>query len=83
MSIVWQENEERLLELLADRALFGLDDAERNELQELLSLVPEFDEDSMDLTAAAVQLAYGEIDPEPLPPRLHSSIKDNALRHWN
>ena len=83
MNTAWHKNEERLLELLADRALFGLDDAERNELQELLSLMPEFDAESMDQTTAAVQLAYGEIDPEPLPAWLRSSVKEKAVRHWN
>ena len=78
VSTIWQQNEQRLEELLADRALFGLNEVERKELQELLSLVPGFDTDSMDLTAASVQLACGGLDFHPMPDGLQSSIREHA-----
>ena len=81
MRTAWHQNEERLLDLLVDRALFGLDDIERNELQELLFLMPGFDADSIDLAAAAVQLSCGRLDFEPMPAGLHSSIRESATQH--
>lgn len=56
-----QPPRDRLTELLADRALFGLDDSEQRELEELLAqeelLVEEVDSESLERTLASAQLA--------------------------
>ena len=46
--------EQRVLELLADRAVFGLEPAEERELEALLATHPSRDPDALDRLAAAV-----------------------------
>ncbi len=48
---------DRLLELLADRALFGLSPDEQRELEKLLTSMPEVDAEELDRIAATAQLA--------------------------
>ena len=81
MSTVWHQNEQRVEQLLADRALFGLDELEQRELKELLSRMPGFDADSMDLTAASVQLACGGLDFRPMPEGLQTLIREWAKQY--
>ena len=57
----WQATERRLLELLADRAAFGLDRGEVEELRQLLQTMPDFDTECMERAAATVQLAQASI----------------------
>jgi len=71
------QNTERLEELLAQQATEGLEAAERVELDALLSEHPEADGGAFDLAAAAIELAYLEVD-EPLPGELRSQIESSA-----
>lgn len=74
----------RLLELLADRAAFGLDADDRQELNELLRESPEFESDSLELAAAALELAMFEARQsgrEQLPSKLRARIAASAHRH--
>ncbi|MEM9351778.1 MAG: anti-sigma factor [Planctomycetota bacterium] len=61
-----QSDLDRLAELLADRALFGLDDAEDRELEGLAQLMSDAERESFDRAAASGQLAaIGVIEPMP------------------
>ncbi len=67
-------NNERLQDLLADQAVFGLDEQELRELQEVF---PEWkDDNSFDLTASAISLTNLKI--EELPTHLNAKILSNA-----
>lgn len=71
----------RRLELLADRASGGLDAASEAELETLLAGHPTGQDDSMDLAAAAVDLAFlesGETPEEPMPGHLRARILAGA-----
>jgi hypothetical protein len=79
MSQPWKATEQRLLELLADRALFGLEPREAQELRQLLQKVPDFDTECMERVAATVQLACAPI--EPMPAAVRDRIHASGLRH--
>ena len=81
MNAPWQSPENRLLELLADRATLGLEIDEDRQLRQLLSENPGFDESCMDHVAASVQLACMSAAIEPLPAGLRARIKANTPRH--
>jgi len=81
MNAPWQSSENRLLEILADRATLGLEIDDERHLHQLLSGNPGFDESCMDLVAASVQLAFMPAAIEPLPAGLRARIKANAPRH--
>ena len=69
---------ERMLELLADQALFGLDEQETKELKDLQTEFPEFREDaSFEQTAAAIGLVNLKTD-EAMPPALQARILADA-----
>ena len=70
----WQVVERRLLELLADRATFGLTRSEQEELRQLSESVPEFDDECMEKATATVQLAFASV--EPLPASIHAKLRD-------
>lgn len=70
--------EVRARDLLADRAVQGLDAAQRCRLDALVAARPELDDDSFDLAAAAVDLAYTDAS-EPLPPRLRARVLETWL----
>jgi anti-sigma-K factor RskA len=67
---------ERLLNLLADRALQGLSPVEEAELAELLRAHPEADPDALDGAAAAAAVAYAATDIQPVPADLAARLKD-------
>lgn len=73
MNSHWQVVERRLLELLADRATFGLTPNEDEELRQLRDFVPDFDDECMERAAATVQLAFAPV--EPLPAAVHAKIR--------
>lgn len=74
---------ERLSELLADQAVFGLNEEELTELEQLKNQFTDWREDiSFDLTAAAVTLARLDIN-EPLPAALRSRILDDSKKHFS
>jgi hypothetical protein len=79
MSDLRQAAECRLLELLADRAVFGLEDTERTELAQLLKIMPHADMECMERAAAVVELAWAEV--EPLPAGVAARIRAAALWH--
>ena len=79
MSDRWQSCEERVLELLADQATFGLSADEQAELSALLAIMPDFDRDCMQRMAATVHLASVDKAPEPLPASLQQRILARAL----
>ncbi len=81
MNPPWQSPENRLLELLVDRATLGPDVEEDRQMQQLLSAHPEFDEFCMERVAAGIQLALLPAAFEPLPAGLHARIKSAAPRH--
>jgi hypothetical protein len=72
MNSQWQDAECRLLELLADRATFGLTAGEDDELRQLKESVPDFDDECMDKAAATVQLSFAPT--ELLPADVHAKI---------
>ena len=73
MNSQWQIAERRLLELLADRATFGLTASEDEELRQLKSTFPHFDDECIEKAAATVQLAV--VHAEPLPEAVHGKIR--------
>jgi hypothetical protein len=79
MSETWQITERRLLELLADRAAFGLESAEEQELRQLLQTMPDFDTECMERAAATVQLAQASV--EPLPATVRAKIRASSVRY--
>ena len=74
----WQIDESRTLELLADRAVFGLSENEQQELEDLLSRFGWLAVDLMERVAAAIQLTCVADHLEPLPVRLGDKIRSNA-----
>jgi len=78
MSDRWQIIERRLLELLADRAAFGLQSAEEEELRQLLKITPDFDTECMERAAVTVQLALAPV--EPMPPAVRARIRASGVR---
>lgn len=70
-----EEQLSRIDELLADRAVFGLDTDEEAELQDLLDRQPEQSTEAFDLAAAALWLAQGSAS-EPMPEGLRDMVAD-------
>ncbi len=66
---------DRLLELLAERALVGLDADQQHELDSLLQTQPDFDAECLDRTAALLDWAVAAGDTEPLPQSLQDRIR--------
>lgn len=79
MSDPWQITERRLLELLADRAVFGLEGGGERELRQLLETMPDYDSECMERAAATVQLALASV--EPMPAALCAKIRTKGVRH--
>jgi anti-sigma-K factor RskA len=76
------EKQERLFDLLADRALFELAAEEEKELEGLLEIFPEHrEDDSFSLTAAAITLAGLETREE-MPESLKGRIVSNASEYF-
>ena len=73
MNSRWQVAERRLLELLADRAAFGLTASENQELRQLQESVSDFDDECMERAATTVHLAFAPV--EPLPATVHAKIR--------
>jgi hypothetical protein len=83
MSRSWYYKRKRLLSLLAERAVFGLDGTEQQELSTLMAAFPDFDAECMDRAAAAVVLAESAAGMEPLPPRFCLAIRRSASNYLN
>jgi hypothetical protein len=78
MRDLWQDKEQRVLELLADRATFGLEPSVEEELGHLLQAMPDFDTECMERAAAMVQLAFTPL--EPLPEAVRAKVHSSGLR---
>jgi anti-sigma-K factor RskA len=72
--------EQRVLELLADRAVFGLEPAEERELEALLATHPSRDPDALDRLAAAVAAIATNAAAPSLPHSLKARIGEDARR---
>ena len=79
MSSQWQVTERQLLELLADRATFGLTRREEENLQHLMESMPDFDTECMERAAATVQLACTSA--EPMPEDVCAKIRAGGVRY--
>lgn len=73
----------RLLELMADRAAFGLSAAEERELQGLLTQFPDADPDEFERLAAAIDLGLSPRVSVPLPPALQAEVSEQARRFFS
>jgi hypothetical protein len=74
-------NRERLSELLTDQAVFGLNEEELTELDQLKNQFSDWREDiSFELTAAAISLSHLDIN-ESLPAALRSKILVDSKKH--
>ena len=77
-----EERNQEMLNLLADRAVFGLNEAESVELEKLLREFPALkDDDSFEIAAAAFNLVSLEAN-ESLPNHLNSRILADADRYF-
>jgi Anti-sigma-K factor rskA len=72
--------EDRMIELLADRATGALSPEDARELGELLRTYPELDTDVLDLAAAAVHLAYETTPLAPMPAHLAARVESALAR---
>jgi hypothetical protein len=81
MSRTMLPSRERLEHLLADRALFGLSDEEREELRSLEGYFPDMDTDCFDRIVVSVDLALGSGRFEPMPNSLRTAIRKQAVGH--
>jgi hypothetical protein len=78
MTTPWERCQQRLTDLLSDRAVFGLNAEETVELRELLPDGRDDDFDPMDQTAAMYFLAVGIDTMAPLPLLLRDRINADA-----
>ena len=76
MSQASRNTERRILELLADRAIFGLPADEEQELDRLQQMLPGFDFQCMERAAATAQLAFTQV--EPLPAAIRARVLESA-----
>jgi hypothetical protein len=83
MSRSWDYQRKRLLSLLAELAVFGLEGSKRREFTNLMAALPDFDAECMDRAAAVVVLAGSAERLEPLPSRLRSAIRRTASDYLN
>jgi hypothetical protein len=70
----------RLLDLLVERATQGLDPEGQRELDRLRRLHPDLDDESLELTIATLDLAWGEAVDEPLPAGLVQRLATEGER---
>jgi hypothetical protein len=74
-----QEQNDILFDLLTKKAVYGLDEAEQNQLDDLDPGTADAEFRSLEITAAAISMV-GFSDDEPLPPHLASKIAANATK---
>ncbi len=75
-----EQNKEKMLELLSDKAIFGLTDAELAELAELEKDFPEINDDSFEMAAASIAMLNLDTN-EPLPAHLRTKIAQDAEQY--
>ncbi len=76
-----EQEKEKMRELLSDKAVFGLTDAEIAELAELEENFPEFADDSLELTAAAIGMMNLDTS-EPMPAHLQAKVAADAEQYF-
>jgi Anti-sigma-K factor rskA len=76
-------HQDRLLELMADRAAFGLSAAEQDELQKLSAQFPDVDSEEFERLAAAIDLSLGPGVAVPLPAALRAQVSEEARRFFS
>jgi anti-sigma-K factor RskA len=75
------QNKEKMLELLSDRATFGLSEEEIAELARLEKEFPELNDESFELAAASIAMVNLETE-EPMPAHLRSKIAQDAENYF-
>jgi anti-sigma-K factor RskA len=76
-----EQEKEKMLELLSDKAVFGLSDAEFAELAELEKNFPEFQDESFELAAATIGMMNLDTS-EPMPAHLRTKIAADAEQYF-
>jgi len=76
-----EPSRDRLLELLADRTVFGLTDAEAAELERLLVSFPDVDHEELERLAADLAMSSVPASPEPMPAEVQARILANAASY--
>lgn len=77
-----EETQDTLFDLLAKKAVAGLDPVEQRQLDELDAQTAEMELDSLEATAAAIGLA-GLTEVEPMPAEIRARIVKDAPKHVN
>lgn len=75
--------DERLIQLLADKATEGLSLSQQNELDHLLAVHPEVGPEELELAAAAATLAMIDVSIQRLPSRTRVELLSNATRFFS
>ena len=75
------QDKEKMLELLSEKAIFGLSEAEIAELAELEKDFPELNDDSFELAAATIGMMNLDTS-EPLPAHLRTKIEADAEQYF-
>ena len=77
------ENQERLLDLLTEKEIYGLNEEKQKELERLIKQFPEWQNDeSLALTATAITLSVVKTD-EPMPASLKSKILADSEKFFS
>jgi anti-sigma-K factor RskA len=76
-----EERKEKMLELLSEKAVFGLSEAELAELAELKKDFPELDDDSFELAAASIGMLNLDTN-EQMPVHLREKIAAGAEQYF-
>jgi anti-sigma-K factor RskA len=76
-----EEKKEKMLELLSDKAIFGLSDEELAELAEMEKDFPALNDESFELAAASIGMLNLETS-EPMPAHLRTKIAADAEKYF-
>jgi anti-sigma-K factor RskA len=76
-----EQQKDKMLELLSDKATFGLSDAELAELAQLEKDFPELNDDSFELATASIGMLNLDTS-EPLPAHLRAKIAADAEQYF-
>ncbi len=81
MSNTHDPSRDRLLELLADRTVFGLTQDEAAELERLVVAFPDVDGEELERLAADLAMSSIPVPPEPMPAGVQARILADAAKH--
>jgi len=81
MSNMHDPSRDRLLELLADRTVFGLTEGEAAELERLLFAFPDVDREELERLAADLAMSSVPASPEPMPAEIQARILADAAKY--